>query len=165
MGDRDEKAVQLMRELRAAGQLQHAWINQSWQREHDGLHPAAAMLLSDLNVHGESRPSDLAKRKMVDISVISRQIGQLTAAGLVERRPAPEDGRASLISLSEAGRAELERWRQLHVDFIRRALADWSDDEVEALTARLTLMNQGLREALGQTPVTCPPDPAAEKRK
>lgn len=164
MGDRDEEAVQLMRELRTAGQLQHAWINQAWQREHDGLHPAAAMLLSDLHAHGECRPSDMAKRKMVDISVISRQIAQLTAAGLVVRRPAPEDGRASLISLSDAGRAELERWRQLNVEFIRRGLSDWTHDEVEALTARLTLMNQGLREALGQTPVTCPPEPA-EKRK
>ncbi|MDQ0378496.1 MarR family winged helix-turn-helix transcriptional regulator [Amycolatopsis thermophila] len=164
MGDCDEKAVELMRELRTAGQLQHAWINQSWQREHDGLHPAAAMLLSDLNVHGESRPSDMAKRKMVDVSVISRQIAQLTAAGLVSRRPAPEDGRASLISLSDAGRAELERWRELHVAFMQRALADWTDDEIESLTARLTLMNEGLREALGQAPVTCPPEPA-EKRK
>ncbi|NIH77929.1 MarR family winged helix-turn-helix transcriptional regulator [Amycolatopsis viridis] len=164
MGDREEKAVQLMRALRAAGQLQHAWITQSWQREHDGLHPAAAMLLSELHVHGESRPSELAKRKMVDISVISRQIAQLAAAGLIVRRPAPEDGRASLISLSETGLAELERWRELHVDFIQRALADWTDDEVEALTDRLTVMNQGLREALGHAPDSCPSAPA-EKRK
>ncbi|GAB3572896.1 MarR family winged helix-turn-helix transcriptional regulator [Amycolatopsis endophytica] len=164
MGDHDERAVQLMRELRTAGQLQHAWINQSWQREHGGQHPAAAMLLSDLAQHGESRPSELAKRKMVDISVISRQLGQLVTAGLVERRPAPEDGRASLIRLTEAGRDQLEQWRVMHADFVRRALSDWTDDEVEALTARLTLMNQGLREALGHTPVTCPPE-TAEKRK
>jgi len=164
MGDRDEKAVHLMRELRSAGQLQHAWINQSWQREHDGVHPAAAMLLADLHLHGECRPSDLAKRKMVDISVISRQIAQLAAAGLVERRPAPEDGRASLISLSETGHAELDRWRELHVDFLQRALADWTDDEVEAFIARVTLMNDGLRAALGQTPVNCSPA-TAEKGK
>lgn len=160
MGDHDEKAVQLMRELRTAGQLQHAWVTQSWQREHESLHPAAAMLLSDLQVHGESRPSEMAKRKMVDISVISRQIGQLTAAGLVERRPAPEDGRASLIRLTDAGHAKLEQWKVMHIAFVRRALADWTDDEVEILTARLTLMNQGLREALGHAPANCTPEPA-----
>jgi DNA-binding MarR family transcriptional regulator len=95
----DDVRVELMRELKTASQLQHAWIMQAWQSE-PGLHPAAAMLLSDLAKNGEARPSELAKRRFVDLSVVSRQITQLSAAGLVDRRPAPEDGRASLVSVS-----------------------------------------------------------------
>jgi DNA-binding MarR family transcriptional regulator len=88
----EDVSVELMRQLRITGQMQHAWVTYAWQNQHGGLHPAAAMLLSDLAVHGESRPSELAKRRMVNFSVISRQIGQLSAAGLIDRRPAPEDG-------------------------------------------------------------------------
>ncbi|WP_372667368.1 MarR family winged helix-turn-helix transcriptional regulator [Amycolatopsis kentuckyensis] len=144
----DDVRVELMRELKTASQLQHAWIMQAWQDE-PGLHPAAAMLLSDLAKNGEARPSELAKRRFVDLSVVSRQITQLSAAGLVDRRPAPEDGRASLVSVSEKGRAELARWRVNYLEFMEKALGGWDDERVTDLTGRLAEMNADLRRALG----------------
>src|SRR6266496_236728 len=120
----DDVRVELMRELKTAAQLQHAWTMQAWQDE-PGLHPAAAMLLSDLHKHGETRLSELAKRRIVDLSVVSRQVAQLSAAGLVDRRPAPEDGRASLVSVSEKGQAELARWRVNYLRFMSEALGGW----------------------------------------
>ena len=107
------------------------------------------MLLSDLLKNGEARPSELAKRRFVDLSVVSRQISQLSAAGLVDRRPAPEDGRASLVSASEKGRAELARWRANYLRFMEKALGGWDDERVTALTGRLAEMNADLRRALG----------------
>ncbi|WP_158879435.1 MarR family winged helix-turn-helix transcriptional regulator [Amycolatopsis anabasis] len=154
MGPGDEASLELMRQLRASAQLQHGWIAQTWQDE-SGLHPAAAMLLADLAKHGESRPSELAKRRMVDVSVISRQIAQLTAAGFIDRRPAPEDGRAALIRVSERGERELLRWRELQTEFLRKALHNWDESEVHALTERLAAMNDDLRAALGAPPVPC----------
>ncbi|MFI5584979.1 MarR family winged helix-turn-helix transcriptional regulator [Amycolatopsis sp. NPDC051758] len=144
----DDVRVELMRELKSASQLQHAWVMQSWQ-DRPGLHPAAAMLLSDLAKNGEARPSELAKRRFVDLSVVSRQITQLSAAGLVDRRPAPEDGRASLVSVSEKGREELARWRANYLDFMETALGGWDDERVTELTGRLAEMNADLRRALG----------------
>lgn len=147
MSSADDAKVELMRELKAASQLQHAWIMQAWQDD-PGLHPAAAMLLSDLAKHGEARPSELAKRRFVDLSVVSRQISQLSAAGMVDRRPAPEDGRASIISISERGRAELSRRRAGYLEFMERALGDWDDEKVLELTTRLAEMNTDVRAAL-----------------
>ena len=144
----DDVRVELMRELKTAAQLQHAWTLQAWEDE-PGLHPAAAMLLSELARGGEARPSELAKRRFVDLSVVSRQISQLSAAGLVDRRPAPEDGRASLVSASEKGRAELARWRANYLEFMEKALGGWDDERVTALTGRLAEMNADLRRALG----------------
>ncbi|KAA9153060.1 MarR family transcriptional regulator [Amycolatopsis acidicola] len=144
----EDASIELMRQLRTAGQLQHSWVASTWQNEEGGLHPAAAMLLSDLARHGECRPSELARRRMVDVSVVSRQIAQLTTAGLVDRRPAPEDGRAALVSVSEQGMIELKRWRGKYLKFFRTALADWTDAEIAALTSRLTQMNEALREQL-----------------
>ncbi|MFD8498445.1 MarR family winged helix-turn-helix transcriptional regulator [Amycolatopsis sp. NPDC059657] len=149
----DDARVELMRELKTSSQLQHAWLMQVWQAN-PGLHPAAAMLLSDLAKFGESRPSDVAKRRMVDISVVSRQIAQLSAAGLIDRRPAPEDGRASLISVSERGHEELLAWRGRYLDFMTHALAGWDADQVTDLTQRLAAMNEDLRKALA-TEVKC----------
>ncbi|WP_290059118.1 MarR family winged helix-turn-helix transcriptional regulator [Amycolatopsis solani] len=152
----DDVRVELMRELKTASQLQHAWIMQAWQSE-PGLHPAAAMLLSDLSKNGEARPSELAKRRFVDLSVVSRQIAQLSAAGLIDRRPAPEDGRASLVSVSEKGRAELARWRTNYLEFMEKALGGWDDERVTDLTERLAGMNEDLRRALGSA--ACAADP------
>ncbi len=147
MSSDDDARVDLMRELKAASQLQHAWILQAWQDD-PGLHPAAAMLLSDLAKHGEARPSELAKRRFVDLSVVSRQISQLSAAGMVDRRPAPEDGRASIISLSARGREELARRRTGYLAFMERALGAWDDEKVLELTTRLAEMNTDVRAAL-----------------
>jgi DNA-binding MarR family transcriptional regulator len=148
MNSKDEGRLELMRQLRAAAQLQQTWVTQVWHLE-GGMHPAAAMLLSDLAKHGEARPSELAKRRMVDLSVISRQVAQLSGAGLVERRPAPEDGRASLIRVSRLGREELARWQARYLDFMAAALDGWDEARIGELTSLLSAMNDDLRDAVG----------------
>ncbi|GLY67314.1 MarR family winged helix-turn-helix transcriptional regulator [Amycolatopsis taiwanensis] len=157
MSASDEAALELLRQLRLAGQLQHAWMSQAARLFQ--LHPASALLLSDLALHGECRLSDLAKRKMVDISVVSRQVGQLTAAGLVDRRPAPEDGRATLVRVSEHGHAELKRMRESYLDLFRAALSDWAEADVTALARTISSMNDALRDQLdaGGQAITTPP--------
>jgi DNA-binding MarR family transcriptional regulator len=147
MSSTDEARLELMRQLKMASQLQAVWAGQVWRSDED-LHPAAGMLLSDLAKHGEVRPSELAKRRMVDTSVISRQIAQLAAAGLIERRPAPEDGRAALIRVSEKGQRELLNWRALHLEFMSSALGGWDEQRIADLSDRLAEMNADLRLAL-----------------
>ncbi|PWV82011.1 DNA-binding transcriptional regulator, MarR family [Prauserella marina] len=150
----EEVCVDLMRQLKLASQLQHAWIMQLWQQE-QGPHPAAAMLLSEIERRGESRLSELAKHRMVDISVISRQVSQLAEAGLIERRPAPEDGRASLVKVSEEGERRLVRWKRLHAEFLSEAFGEWDEAELKELTERLGAVNADLRAVVDQeTP--CP---------
>ncbi|MBK1784732.1 MarR family winged helix-turn-helix transcriptional regulator [Prauserella cavernicola] len=146
MNPSDEVCVDLMREIRTSSQLHNAWVMQLWQTE-DGPHPAAGMLLSEIQRRGELRLSELAKLRMVDISVVSRQIGQLVAYDLVERRPAPEDGRATLVKVSEKGERQLEHWRRAHVDFVRSALGGWDEAALKDLTDRLSAVNEDLRAA------------------
>src|SRR4051812_25024861 len=59
--------------------------------------------LGAIHVAGPARVSDVARRLRVDLSVASRQVAALTAAGYVRRQPDPEDRRAQLVSLTEAG--------------------------------------------------------------
>ncbi|HEV7976789.1 MarR family winged helix-turn-helix transcriptional regulator [Amycolatopsis sp.] len=165
MSAEDDSRIELMRQLKAASQLQQAGLTQIWQAER-GMHPAAVHLLSDLAKHGEARPSELAKRRMVDISVVSRQISQLSESGLINRRPAPEDGRASLVQVSEKGREELARWRARYLEFMGHALDDWDEARLSQLIELLSAMNDDLRDTLGpQANCQSPADDLAHARK
>src|SRR5215217_9622071 len=54
-------------------------------------------LLLPLERDGDQRSSALALQVGVDVSVVSRQLAVLERLGYVERRPDPQDGRASLL--------------------------------------------------------------------
>lgn len=77
-----------------------------------------AILLGD----GEHRLSHIAELRGVDQSVVSRQIGELQARGLVCRRPDPTDRRASLVRLTPEGHGVLDRARRMRRDWLRAAL-------------------------------------------
>ena len=71
----------------------------------------------------ERRLSEIAVLRGVDQSVVSRQITELQAKGMVCRRPDPADRRASLIRLTPAGHELLARLGELRRDWLHGALA------------------------------------------
>ncbi|MDR7302105.1 MarR family winged helix-turn-helix transcriptional regulator [Haloactinomyces albus] len=113
----------------------------------DALPYAAAGLLGELVHCGESRASELAQHRIVDASVVSRQVAQLEQAGLITRRSAPDDRRVSLLSATPEGKqafAELEREKE---EWLSHALRNWSDSEVRRLTDLLQAASRDLRSA------------------
>ena len=68
-----------------------------------GIELAAYALLFHLVKEGPRRASALAETACVDPSTVSRQVAGLVRAGLVERRPDPEDGRATLLAPTDEG--------------------------------------------------------------
>jgi DNA-binding MarR family transcriptional regulator len=58
---------------------------------------------------GQLRMQELALRAVLSRTRISRVVAELEAAGLVQRVPDPADGRASLATITDAGRAEFRR--------------------------------------------------------
>jgi DNA-binding MarR family transcriptional regulator len=116
-------------------------------------------LLVPLEQGGPQRCSALAARLAVDVSVASRQVTALERAGYVDRRPDPLDGRASLISLSEAGAAALARTRAARRTWAAAALQDWTDEEARQLTAQLERLAAGLERS--RRPVPHPASPVA----
>ena len=54
---------------------------------------------------GELPVGKLGERLQVHRSSVTNAVDKLLAGGLVTRRPHPEDGRASLVAITEAGRA------------------------------------------------------------
>jgi len=94
---------------------------------------------------------ELAVSAGLDPSTVSRAVAALVANGLVERRADPDDGRASILVVTERGHAELARVRDWYHQLHRRALAHWSPEEVEALTTSLARLTIDVEGALGST--------------
>ncbi|WP_196073212.1 MarR family winged helix-turn-helix transcriptional regulator [Nakamurella alba] len=87
---------------------------------------------------GSLRLRDLLDRLVVVSQPgLSRRVERLAAAGLVERRPDPEDGRGVIVRLSRAGRATLRSAAAVHMTGIAREFADRVSDEEAAVFARV----------------------------
>ncbi len=65
------------------------------------------------------RMSELAERVVLSPSRMTRRVEALEAAGHVERRPDPDDGRAVRAHITPAGRALLRRVARAHHETVR----------------------------------------------
>ena len=93
--------------------------------------------LSALDRLGPARVSTVADEVQVDLSVASRQVAALHAAGYVTRVPDPRDGRSQEVKLTAAGKRALRRAQERSVEVLDGATRDWTDDEVDTLVAGL----------------------------
>lgn len=103
---------------------------------------------------GPVRVSDIAQRLSIDLSVASRQVAALVAAGHVRRQRDADDGRAHQITITETGTRVLTESHRRMVAAFASALANWPEDEILALASRL----DRLREDFARTALTQPPD-------
>jgi DNA-binding MarR family transcriptional regulator len=79
----------------------------------------------------------LAQRMLVSAAGMTGRLSRLERDGWITRRRAPGDGRSTLVSLTEAGRADLDRYLRAHYEFEDTLLAPLDDDERETLAALL----------------------------
>jgi DNA-binding MarR family transcriptional regulator len=113
----------------------------------DEIDPSSFPLAKQLLGCGAMRVSDLAACVHLDTSTVSRQIKHLEDKGVVERAPDPDDGRASLVRLSEAGRETVIAGFRRRFERIQAVLEPWSAADRAKLQALLTRLATDLREA------------------
>ncbi len=80
---------------------------------------------------------ELSNRSQIDRTTIGGLIDRLEQSGLLKRRPHPDDRRAYLICLTEAGRKLEQELMPLGDEVQRRILAPLTPDEVQALLSIL----------------------------
>jgi DNA-binding MarR family transcriptional regulator len=82
-----------------------------------GIHPGHKLVLFELATAGPRTQAQLAAATGYEPPTITLSVRQLEDAGLVTRRPSPADRRATLVELSDTGRALLPElkaaWRRL----------------------------------------------------
>lgn len=107
------------------------------------------LLLALLESRGEQTMSQLALAFDLDASTVTRQIAPLERRGFVDRTRSTEDRRATIVSITDAGRQERELVRQARIAFLEGRLADWDTDDVAQLASLIDRFNQTLATASG----------------
>lgn len=85
---------------------------------------------------GPRTTSQLAADERVRPQSMAQTVAQLEEAGLVERRPDPNDGRQQLIVLTERGEASITEFRQTAEAWVAEAVAERLTPEEQRELAR-----------------------------
>jgi DNA-binding MarR family transcriptional regulator len=98
--------------------------------------------LSRLDRGGPATGADLARAEQISPQSMGATLAELEARGLITRQPDPGDGRRILMSISAAGRREVNRRRDTRVEQIAAGLADFTDAELAQLAAAVPLIER-----------------------
>ncbi|MBP0580088.1 MarR family transcriptional regulator [Labrys sp. LIt4] len=105
-----------------------------------GLQPGEFDVLATLRRSGEPymlSPTRLYEAAMISSGGMTNRLDRLERAGLVERRPDPNDRRGKLIALTEAGKAVIDETIARHVANEERLLSVLTRTEQETLNGLL----------------------------
>jgi DNA-binding MarR family transcriptional regulator len=109
---------------------------------HPDLDGSAYTLLSYVVQSDGLRAGDLAALFGVDKGAISRQLTRLERAGLVERRPDPDDRRAQILVTTPEGRRRHAGALEMRRKRFRDRLSSWPTQDVAALARLLGRLNE-----------------------
>jgi DNA-binding MarR family transcriptional regulator len=123
-----------------------------------GRDRAAHVLLFPLCRVGPLRQSALADLVHADRSTVSRHVTSLVEQGLVRRDADESDGRASVLVVTDAGRAQLDRLRAERESYLREVTADWTEDELGTFTTLFDRLLDGIAATLPSDPIPFPAD-------
>jgi DNA-binding MarR family transcriptional regulator len=104
------------------------------ERSGSDLPAASIVLLEHLEAAGAQRVSRIAEYQKIGVPALTPRVKDLETAGVIRRDVDPVDARASLISLTDTGRATLARIREARCGILAEALHDM-DPEVMATAA------------------------------
>ena len=102
------------------------------------------VVLGHIAEHGPERAADLCAVIGSDKAAISRHVQHLLERGYVEGSPDPEDGRATLLTATDSGRAQLEEINGRRRAQLQTRLADWDTAELARFVADLGRYNRDL---------------------
>jgi DNA-binding MarR family transcriptional regulator len=108
---------------------------------HPDLDPTAYGLLTRLEEVGPARLTDLAAYFGVGKPTLSRQVALLGRLGLVRGREDPEDGRATLLELTDDAARRIQAVRQTRRGRLRAELERWPAADVARLGELLGRLN------------------------
>ncbi len=123
---------QLTRRLRAArGGLSHSLLS----------------ALVSVAKNGPLRLAELAQSELVSAPTVTRLVAELEAHSLVTRTPDPDDGRASLIEVTDAGLEAVRVARQVRRQIVAELLEPLSAEQKVTIEAALPALERMIEPA------------------
>lgn len=120
---------------RLATELRHVCMRISRRARFENTQELAPHQFSVLNQleKGIDRPGALARAECVSAPSMTRTVSSLVDGGYVDRAPDPDDGRASVLSLTDAGREVLRTVRRSRDAWMISRIEDLTDEELRVL--------------------------------
>jgi DNA-binding MarR family transcriptional regulator len=112
------------------------------QRTVNELAFAQVSALVTVEKHGPIRLGELAAREKVAAPSMTRTVGGLLAAGIVEKIPDPEDGRSFHVVITPSGRTLIEQVRTVRSALLAERAARLTPPEYAALVAALPVLER-----------------------
>jgi DNA-binding MarR family transcriptional regulator len=131
--------------MEAVSLLQHQ-VEQQLRAE-GGISYVQFQLLARLaGAHGPLTMTQLADGVVYSRSGLTYQAGLLEKAGLLTRSPSPDDDRATLVTITDSGRALFAQVLPGHVEVCRRLLFDpLSGEDLDRLGGIMALVRDHMR--------------------
>jgi DNA-binding MarR family transcriptional regulator len=108
------------------------------------LDRASYLIARTLETTGPVSISSLATALGLDATTVTRQVATMEDGRLILRRPDPNDGRVSMISLSQHGRHSMRAVQLERRERVARLLRDWTDEDRRDLGRLLAKFNDEL---------------------
>jgi len=122
-------------DFRALNRALHRLVESFRRGFSQATDPVGYGILQLLDELGLSRPTELAATLDVIPSSVSRAVQALAEDGLVRVDANPNDGRSSLIAITDPGRDELRQFDEVGVTVSASVMANWSQSDVQQLTS------------------------------
>ncbi|WP_159453203.1 MarR family winged helix-turn-helix transcriptional regulator [Aquimixticola soesokkakensis] len=91
----------------------------------------------------------VAEELAIDPSRASRIVSDLVSKGLVARVPSQNDGRKSILSLSDAGSAALDKFRAIKWRFVGGLFEDWEPQDIATFSRLFRKYASNVSAAVG----------------
>jgi DNA-binding MarR family transcriptional regulator len=111
---------------------------------YDEVDRAGYLLLRTLEVTGPADITTLAMKLGLDPSTVGRQVSAMTLAGLVDRTPAPEDRRRSIVVATEEGRVRARRVHERRRDNLAVMFGGVPEEELRVIGESFARYNQAV---------------------
>lgn len=124
-----------------------------------------ALVLLTFSQQGELPMSKIGERLMVHPTSVTNTVDRLQKAGLVDKRPNPEDGRGTLASITARGREVCDAATRdlMEMDFGLAVYGDEQCGEIFALLRPLRVAAQDFEEDRDAEEEQARPAPRAER--
>lgn len=136
--------------------LRHAWygLNQAFRRRiaHLELTPDQFTVMRTLLEAGTITQRQLTGLMGSDPNTVASLLERMEKAGLLERKPHEQDGRAHQLQLRPAGRRRYEQAREIALALQTEVLAILPEDRREEFLEHLALAADACRAAAEKSP-------------
>jgi len=143
--------------VEATALLDHA-VQQQLKADGDLSYVQFQLLMRLFTADGRRTMTELADGVVYSRSGLTYQAGLLEKAGLITRSPDPRDDRATLVTITDAGRDRINKVLPGHVEVVRSQLFEsLSEPDIDALADIMGRVRDKMRAE--------PPRSAAPRKK